>query len=100
MAAWMGGILLQSGDKRVMSKESWLLLHRGSGGAVGSMGEIEDTVEWFKKMDERILNIFFGRSRVGSKPMTKPQLKRAFERKDWWLDADESLALGLCDEVE
>jgi len=48
-AASMAGILLQVGDKRIMGAESWLLIHEGSFGAVGSVGQVEDTVEWSRR---------------------------------------------------
>ena len=58
MAASMAGILLQAGDTRVMGKESWLLIHQASFGTQGSFGEVEDTVKWIERIQERILDIF------------------------------------------
>jgi ATP-dependent Clp protease protease subunit len=94
MAASMAGILLQAGDHRKMGSEAWLLIHEGSFGAIGSVGQVEDTVEWVKKIQERILAIFAQRS-----TLTKLQIKRRWHRKDWWLDADEALKLGFIDEI-
>lgn len=94
MAASMAGILLQAGDVRVMTAESWLLIHEASFGAVGSMGEVEDRVEWIRKIQSRILDIFAARSNL-----SKRQLDRRWKRKDWWLSSDEALALGLIDEI-
>lgn len=94
MAASMAGILLQAGDVRIMTKESWLLIHEASFVAGGSMGNVEDTVEWVKKIQQRILAIFAERSHL-----TKRQVEARWKRKDWWLSSDEALALGLVDEV-
>jgi len=99
-SASMAGILLQVGDVRVMDAESWLLIHRGSAGVSGDMDDIDDTVEWFKKIDERILNIFYEASRKGAKPFTRAALKKKYERKDWWLSSEEALLHGFCDEVQ
>jgi ATP-dependent protease ClpP protease subunit len=99
-AASMAGILLQAGDERIMSPESWLLIHEGGAGVSGDMGKIEDTVDWFRKIDERILNIFYERSRGAEKEMTKAALRKAFDRKDWWLDAEQALAFGFCDRID
>lgn len=93
-AASMAGILLQAGDTRVMGKESWLLIHEISFGAVGKIGEIEDTTEWVKGMQKRVLNIFAERSK-----MTVAQIEKKWKRTDWWLNSDEALKLGLIDEV-
>lgn len=94
MAASMAGILLQAGDNRVMGRQSWLMIHEASFGAVGKIGEVEDTVEWVKKVQERILDIFADRSN-----MTKTQIRTKWRRKDWWLSADEALELGFVDAV-
>ena len=93
-AASMGGIILQAGHVRQMGKESWMLIHEGSGGAQGSVGEIEDTVEWHKKMVKRFAEILAERS-----TMTVKQIERKWHRTDWWLDAQEALDLKLIDEI-
>lgn len=94
MAASMAGILLQAGDTRVMGKQSWLMIHEASFAAVGKIGEVEDTVDWVKKVQERILDIFAERSN-----MSKAQIRTKWKRKDWWLSSDEALKLGFVDEI-
>lgn len=94
-AASMAGILLQAGDDRVMSAESWLLIHEASFFALGKIGEIEDEVEWIKRIQQRIKTIFASRSNL-----TAVQIERKWRRKDWWIDSTEALHLGLCDRVE
>src|SRR5574341_658348 len=93
-AASMAGILLQAGDERVIGPESWLLIHEASFGVVGSYGEVEDRVEWVKKIQARILDIFASRSKL-----SRSQIKRRWHRKDWWLDSDEALKLGFVDRI-
>lgn len=93
-AASMAGILLQAGDERVMGSQAYLLIHQGSFGAGGSVGEVLDTVEWVKKMQSRILDIFASRSKL-----SKREIARRWERKDWWLDSAESLKLGFVDRI-
>jgi ATP-dependent protease ClpP protease subunit len=94
MAASMAGILLQAGHQRIMGRESWLMIHEASFSASGKTGDVEDTVEWVKAMQERILNIFATRSK-----MTKSALKRKWTRKNWWISSDEALKLGFVDEI-
>lgn len=93
-AASMAGILLQAGDVRVMGKESWLLIHEASFGVAGSFGDVEDRVEWIRKLQGRILDIFAQRSKL-----SKAAIKRRWHRKDWWIDSDEALKLGFVDEI-
>jgi ATP-dependent Clp endopeptidase proteolytic subunit ClpP len=93
-AASMGGILLQAGDVRTMGKESYVLIHEVQAAAMGTMGEIEDEVEFLKKMQARILAIFAERSKL-----SVTQLRNRWKRKNWWLDSDEAVKLGIVDEV-
>lgn len=93
-AASMAGILLQAGDVRVMGAESWLLIHEASFGAGGSMGQVEDTVDWVKAIQKRILGIFAARSQLSAR-----QIEGRWKRKNWWLDSDEALKLGFVDAI-
>lgn len=101
-AASMAGILLQAGDRRVMGRQSWLLVHEASFGAGGKIGDVEDTVLWVKMMMDRVLDIFVDRCRSAkhaTKPLTKRQIANKWRRKDWWISADDALMYGLVDEV-
>lgn len=104
-AASMGGILLQAGNTRRMGKESYILIHEISFGVRGKVGEVEDEMEFVKKMGERVLNIFAARAAeaggngTASEPLTKSAFKRRWSRKDWWLSSDEALKYGVVDEV-
>ena len=95
-AASMAGIILQAGDLRICGAESYILIHEISAGAMGKIGEIEDEVAFYKKICERVLNIFVKRS--GGK-LTKTVMKKNWTRKDWWLSSDDALKLGIVDEV-
>lgn len=101
IAASMAGILLQAGDTRRMGKEAWVLIHQASFGTSGSFGSVEDTMEWVRKVQERILDIFAARAKSSGaeKPYSRAQFKKNWERKDWWLSSDECLTHGVVDEV-
>ena len=93
-AASMAGILLQAGDTRWIGQQAWMMIHRAAFGAYGKTFEIEDEVKLVKRMEDRILEIFTSRSKL-----TSNKIKRNWDRKDWWISADEALDLGLVDEV-
>lgn len=101
-AASMAGILLQAGTTRIMAPEAWMLIHQGSYGAIGSAGQFEDTAEWVKRLQGRILDIFYERSRNtdADKKLSKKQIANRWERRDWWLSSNEALDHGFCDKVE
>ena len=94
MAASMAGILLQAGDTRWVGQQAWIMIHRAAFGAYGKTFEIEDEVKFIKRIEERILDIFTSRSEL-----TRNKIKRNWERKDWWISAEEAVELKLVDEV-
>jgi ATP-dependent protease ClpP protease subunit len=96
MAASMAGVLLQAGDVRWCSQSSWVMIHRASYGAIGQSHDIEDQVKFVRRIEDRILDIFVLRSEG---KLTKAKIKRNWDRKDWWLTADECLELGIVDSV-
>ena len=103
-AASMAGILLQAGDLRVIGAESWLMLHEASFSAGGKTGEVEDRVEWVKRVQERFLDIFARRCKeaddtTATKRLTRAQIKTRWTRTDFWVDSDQALAFGFVDEV-
>ena len=94
MAASMAGILLQAGEVRWIGHQAWMMIHRAAFGAIGKTYEVEDEVKLVKRIEERCLDIFVSRSNL-----SKIKIKRNWDRKDWWIDADECLAMGLVDEI-
>lgn len=94
MAASMAGILLQAGDIRTMGRQSWLMIHEASFGAQGKIGDVEDTVDWVNMMQERILDIFASRSH-----MEREEIRERWERRNWWLSADDALHHGFIDAI-
>lgn len=106
MAASMAGILLQAGNTRYIGKEAWLLIHEISSLAWGKSSAIEDEVEFLKRIQTRVINIFLDNQKkaidAGTchvKPMTAAQFEKMWKRKDWWLDSDNAMKLGFVDEV-
>tara|TARA_R110000751_G_scaffold16681_4_gene52532 strand:+ start:346 stop:1104 length:759 start_codon:yes stop_codon:yes gene_type:complete len=93
-AASMAGILLQAGDTRWIGHQAWLMIHRAAFGAWGKTYEIEDEVKFIKRIEDRIIDIFTSRSNL-----TTNKIKRNWDRKDWWISADECRDAGLVDEI-
>ena len=94
MAASMAGVLLQAGDVRWIGHQSWMMIHRAAFGAIGKTYEVEDEVKLVKRIEDRILDIFTKRSNL-----SKLKIKRNWDRKDWWIDADQCVDYGLVDEI-
>lgn len=96
MVASAATILFQAGDERIIGSETSTLIHEISTIALGKLPDLEDEVAFAKALQERILNIYV--SRCGGKT-TKEYLRDHWARKDWWLDANEIIDLGLADEI-
>lgn len=91
-AASMGAVLLQAGDVRLMGDNAFLLVHEVSNLSSGKVSEMEDSVEFSRRLQRRLLTILASRSQL-----TEVQIQRRWARKDWWLDAAEAVEIGLAD---
>jgi|SRR6478735_177476 len=93
-AASMGGVLLQAGDIRLIGPNASVLIHEVSSGVRGSSGRLEDSMKYHTMLENRLVNILISRATI-----TEDQFRANWERKDWWLDADEVVELGFADRV-
>lgn len=93
-AASMGGILLQAGDVRQMTANSYLMIHEVASGSWGKTSDMRDEVELMAALEERCLGIIASRSKL-----TLAAIKKRCARKDWWLSADEAFKFKFIDEV-
>lgn len=93
-AASMGGVLLQAGNKRVIGTNAFMLIHEVSSSAYGKVPEMEDSLNFSKRLQKRLLSILSERSKYSVQ-----QIAQKWNRKDWWLDADEVVKHGFADEV-
>ncbi len=114
-AASMAGILIQSGDTRIIGAESYLLIHQIADFRmfdVASTEDLKDREARLRKIQGRILNIFSDRaadtlvtrpnntlSRSEIYDNTKSLIERSGFKRDWWVDSDEAYELGFVDEI-
>lgn len=99
MAASMAGVLLQAGDHRWCSQSSWVMIHRAAFGALGQTHDIEDQVKFVRRLEARIIDIYVQRAEAAGGTLTSAKIKRNWDRRDWWLTAEECLELGIIDEI-
>ena len=94
-AASMAGILLQAGERRYIGGNSWLMIHEASTWlGRTSASAIRDEVGLLDRLEAQVLGIFAERS-----GRDEAWIKSQFERKNWWLSADQAVELGFADEV-
>lgn len=94
-AASMGAILMQAGDTRVMTPNSFMMVHEISGQNEGTLAEMKDTLAIVNRFQDKALNILTAKSN-----MSKRTLSNKWKKTDWYMDADEALKLGFIDAIE
>jgi len=94
MAASMGAILLQAGGKRLVTPSSYLMVHEIATVALGKLSEIKDEQKFSERIQNRLLDILAERSTMSAR-----QIKTRWSRRDWWLDAQESVDIGFADAI-
>ncbi|QXO14328.1 ClpP-like protease [Mycobacterium phage Chaser] len=97
LAASMATVLVQAADERVIGPESFFMVHELSGQTAGKIGEMEDTMKFYAKLNTRIGEIYAERS--GGK-CTVEQFRALWSRQDVWLNAREAFDLGFVDRIE
>jgi ATP-dependent protease ClpP protease subunit len=95
IAASMAAALLQSCDKRIMSKRSLLLLHEPSSGAGGKPGEIKEQAETLEVFSRMLAEQYCLKSK-----WTAEELLEKMRGHDLWLGYKEAIELGFADSFE
>ena len=98
LTASIATIIAMAGDKRVISDNALMLIHRASYAVWGSFNqtELKSAVEDLNKFDERIINIYNKRS---EKKEDISSLMDANNGNGKWIDGAEAKELGLIDDV-
>jgi ATP-dependent Clp protease protease subunit len=93
-AASMAGVMMQAGTKRIMTPNSWFMVHEMSAGAIGKFSELQDEVDLVSRMMDQGLAILADRSTLSQK-----QIKNRASRRDWWMSAAEAVKYGFADSI-
>lgn len=93
IAASAASVVFMAGDKRIMPKNTMVMVHNPWTVTAGNAGELRDTADTLDKISNSILGVYVSRS-GGDEAEMKTMLS-----KDTYLTADESLAAGFATEV-
>lgn len=95
LAASMGSILLSGGEKgkRYIYPHGEVMIHQPSGGARGTSADLEIMAVQIKKAKEIGAKIL-----ADNTGQTIDKIYKDFNR-DYWMDANESIAYGIVDKV-
>jgi len=92
--ASMAGVLVQAGDVRVLSENSYFHIHEVSSSHTGNVNTMKDAAKFAETLWHHLSDILAARSSFSAE-----ELRDKVERKDWWMGADEALRHGFIDEV-
>lgn len=91
----MGVVILLAANVRRAYRNTTFLIHQVSGLTIGSLQEIEESVESIKRLNERIFQIIVEKTKI-----TREQLDVVKQNKtDWYLTAQEALDAGIITEI-
>lgn len=98
MVASMGFLIAMAGKnnpnvKTVCHPFSVGLLHSGSQYMAGSAHAVKDTFDFSQHYEEKIKNYILSHTEIDE------TLYEKVERKEYWMDANEMLRLGIVDEI-
>lgn len=93
LAASAASYLVQAADKISMSEFSFLMVHRASGGALGTSDDMRKTAGILDELDQQIAAVY------GRKTRTPPGKWLQLMEAETWLDAEEAVAVGLATDI-
>lgn len=94
LVASMAAVVLQAGEKRILGKNSYLMIHELQSEFEGSLAEFQDQSKVLSRLNDRNYEILAERSNL-----SVATIRRRAKKMDWWLDAEEALKSGFVDEI-
>ena len=93
LAASAATLIAMAGDRIYMPRNALMMVHNPSSFINGDSGELKDAAETLDKIRDGMLEIYHDKT-----GMERGELIKMLDAETW-LDADEALKLGFCDEV-
>jgi len=87
-------VFLQAADERLITQNSWILIHDGSYQLPDdNVADNEITHRFFKKLTKQYRTLLNSKAKIAPK-----KLQKMLER-DTWLNAEQSVKIGLVDKI-
>ena len=95
VCASAGCLLLMSGTKgeRYAVKNSWGLVHQGSGGASGTASMVEAQTQNYKKILEMVKKLILEKTNITPTQYSKKKLQ------EWYVYGEDMIKLGIVDHI-
>lgn len=95
VAASIAAIIALCGKPLYMSPYAKLMLHSVSGGTWGNASALRQTADQMEQLQKDLANMIAGRCGMKAKDVQA----KYFDEKDHWIDAQEAVAMKLCDGI-
>ncbi len=94
----MGSIILQAADKRLLTENTFVLIHDGYEGYSGDSKSFERWAEWAKLIRHQMYKIYYDRMKLKKKRITLKEIEELCSH-DTIYTSQEAVKVGLADEV-
>lgn len=94
----MASIILQACDRRMMDKDSTMLIHPGYAAAEGNVIDVISRSKWEKDILNKMYSIYHDRASLGGVKLSLVKFKNFFSM-DRYLFAEDAIKYGLIDEI-
>lgn len=94
----MGSIIMQAGDKRLMTENAYMMIHDGSDGYDGNTKSFEAWAKFSKITRYRMYNIYFEKMKRKNKKITLQEIELMCAH-DKIFTAEEAVKVGLADKI-
>ena len=95
LAASIATVIAMGADKVIMPKNAMMMIHNAWTGLYGNANDLRKMADDLDHINDTIVNTYL----VKVKDKTDEATIRDLMDKESWLNAEECLSLGLCDEV-
>lgn len=87
------GLILMAGHKRYALPNTECLIHSGSGHLGGSYEQTTEQMKNYKYLVDKMRDFILNRTKID------PKLFKKNSQKDWYINTEEMLNLGIVDEI-
>jgi HK97 family phage major capsid protein/ATP-dependent Clp endopeptidase proteolytic subunit ClpP len=93
LAASIASVIAMAGNKVIMPESSTMIVHDPTGFTVGNADEMRKMADTLDKLKESIVSAYASKTGLGKKEI------RAMMTNETWMNGDDALDKGFCDEV-
>lgn len=95
----IASVILQAADKRIVSENCRIMIHRGSTELAGEFNTVKKAMQEEFELDRMLCDVYFEKMVENDSSFKRSQLEKLMDT-DSYFSAEKALELGLIDEIE